>query len=251
MFRYSSRFWLYAPIATFLLIAAGVMAHWWTVTGAFEKKLAALKGHEAVLGITLDWSSVTFGGFPFRVDADFTNFSAHGTGAHGPFSWTTAKFALHALTYGRAKTVFEAAGHQQVRWTDSAGHSHAAAFLPGSLRASSISDGRGVARFDLDIVDAVGADFTAARLQFHMRRDPDGRDLDLMLRADTLKMQGAALKQVQAYATLNHVAAFAGLLGETQAWPDAAKAWRAQGGTAKLSQAVAPALAVPALSSFY
>jgi hypothetical protein len=251
MFRYSSRFWLYAPIATFLLIAAGVMLHWWTVAGAFEKKLATLKGHEAIPGITLDWSSVTFGGFPFRVDADFTNFSAHGAGAHGPFFWHSEKFALHALTYGRAKTVFEAAGHQQVTWTDGAVHAHAAAFLPGSLRASSISDARGLARFDLDIVDAAGTGFTAARLQFHMRRDPDGRDLDLMLRADTLKMAGAALKQVQAYATLNNGAAFEGLLGGTQAWPDADKAWRAQGGSAKLSQAVAPALAVPAQSSFY
>ena len=251
MFRYSSRFWLYAPITVFLLIAVGVMAHWWTVAGAFEKKLAALKGHEAIPGVTLDWSGVTVGGFPFRVDADFTDFSARGAGAHGPVSWRSEKFALHALTYGRAKTVFEAAGHQQVTWTDGAGHSHAATFLPGSLRASSITDGRGLARFDLDIVDAAGAGFTAARLQFHMRRDPDGQNLDLMLRADTLKTAGAALKQVQAYATLNDGAAFAGLLGGTQAWPDAAKAWRAQGGGAKLSQAVVPALAVPALSSLY
>ena len=63
--KYSSRFWLYAPIATFVIIAGLVMAHWWVVANAFEKKLAALKGHEAVPGITLDWGSVTVGGFPF------------------------------------------------------------------------------------------------------------------------------------------------------------------------------------------
>ena len=45
MFKYSSRFWLYAPITVFLIIAAATMIHWWTVAGAFDKKLAAAKGH--------------------------------------------------------------------------------------------------------------------------------------------------------------------------------------------------------------
>ena len=99
---YSSRFWLYAPISAFLLLAAATMAHWWLVDKAFEKKLAAIKGHEAIPGVTLDWDKVEVGGFPFRIDADFTNFRAQGAGARGPFAWKTDKFALHALTYGEA-----------------------------------------------------------------------------------------------------------------------------------------------------
>ena len=74
--NYSSRFWLYAPISTFLLLAAAVMGYWHLVDSAFEKKLAALKGHEAIPGVTLDWDKVEVGGFPFRIDADFTNFRA-------------------------------------------------------------------------------------------------------------------------------------------------------------------------------
>ena len=252
MMKYFSRFWLYAPITTFLAIAVLVMAHWWTAAGAFEKKLAALKGREAVPGITLDWSNVTVGGFPFRIDAAFTGFSARGAGAHGPFAWSSEKFALHALTYGRAKTVFEAAGKQRLRWTDASGGAHAASFLPASFHASAIADGKGLVRGDIDIIDAGGADFTAARLQLHMRRDPDGSDLDLMLRADAFKDGAMDRKLVQVYATLTKSDVFAPLLRGEAAWPQASAAWRAAGGAAKLSQITAPGLSADALlSPFY
>ena len=33
MFKYSSRFWLYAPTGLFLLLAAAAMIHWWIVAG--------------------------------------------------------------------------------------------------------------------------------------------------------------------------------------------------------------------------
>jgi hypothetical protein len=250
--RYSSRFWLYAPTLAFLAIAAAVMLHWWTAAGAFEKKLAALKGHEAVPGITLDWSTATVGGFPFRIDADFTNFSVRGAGAHGPFAWSSEKFALHALTYGQAKDVFEAAGQQKLRWTDASGGAHAADFLPARLHASAVTDKRGLARADIDILDAGGQDFTAARFQLHMRRDPDGSDLDLMLRADTFKSGKLDRKLVQVYATLTRSDAFASLLRGEAAWPQASAKWRAAGGAAKLSQITAPGLSADALlSPFY
>ena len=38
MFKYSSRFWLYAPTGAFLLLATAAMVHWWILAGAFEKK---------------------------------------------------------------------------------------------------------------------------------------------------------------------------------------------------------------------
>jgi len=86
--NYSSRFWLYAPISTFLLLAAAVAAYWHLVDSAVEKKLAALKGHEAIPGVTLDWDKVEIGGFPFRIDADFTNFRAAGAGVGAFFTPT-------------------------------------------------------------------------------------------------------------------------------------------------------------------
>jgi hypothetical protein len=242
---YSSRFWLYAPISAFLLLAAAAMVNWWLLAGAFEKKLAALKGHEAIPTVTLDWDSVTIGGFPFRLDAAFTNFRAGGAGAHGPFGWKTEKLALHALTYGRRQTVYEAAGPQTLTWADAEGVSHTVNFLPGSLHASSIAGEDGLRRFDVDVVDLGSKAFTIGRFQFHMRRDPDGKSLDLMLRADNW----GSRKQVQVYATLNKAGAFGALLKGERSWPDATAAWRAQGGTAKLSQVIAPGLAAEALLS--
>jgi hypothetical protein len=236
--NYSSRFWLYAPVCTFLALAAIAGVHWWIVADAFNKRLAALKGHQAVPGVTLDWDTVSVGGFPFRLDADFTKFRVTGAGAHGPFSWNAEKFALHALTYGRAKTVYEAAGQQQLSWTDGAGAAHTASFLPGALRASSILDDKGLVRADLEIVAMGAKDFTIGRFQFHMRRDPDGVDLDLMLKAES----AGTRKLVQVYATLTHANTLTSLLAGQTAWPDADANWRAQGGEAKLSQVVAPGL---------
>jgi hypothetical protein len=248
---YSSRFWLYAPMAAFLLVAAAVMIHWWIAAGAFEKKLAAMKGHDATPGITLDWGSVAVGGFPFRMEAVFTDFTVHGAGAHGPFAWKSPKFALHALTYGRATTVYEAAGPQHLEWVAGDGAAHVADVLPGTMRGSTVLGARGVSRIDIDIVDAVGTGFTARRLQFHMRRDPDGQDLDLMVKGDGLTGFGAPLKLVQAYVTLNQGDVLMPLLQGAAYWPDVARAWHGHGGEVKMDKAVAPDMAARALSALY
>jgi hypothetical protein len=235
VFKYSSRFWLYAPISLFLLLAVAVMIHWWMVADAFERRLAALKGQEAVPGMIVDWASVDVGGFPFRLDAAFTNFRVQGAGAHGPFSWTTEKFALHALTYGRKQIVYEAAGNQDVRWTWSNGKMQHASFLPGTMRGSSILDGRGLNRFDLDIVDLGNSSFAIGRLQFHLRRDPDGTDLDLMFTTDGLQLDRVKIGNLQLYVTLSQAEALLPLLRGEASWPQATQRWRALGGTAKLS----------------
>jgi len=235
VFKYSIRFWLYSPISLFLLLAAAVMIYWHLAASAFEKKLAALKGHEAIPGVTINWTSVEVGGFPFRLDASFTNFRVQGAGAHGPFAWGSEKFALHALTYGRRQVVYEAAGKQDVRWTWSDGKMQQAFFLPGTMRGSSILDARGLSRFDLDVVDLAGNSFAIGRLQFHMRRNPDGRDLDLMLRTDGLAMDGVKLGNLQLYVSLSRADLLMTLLRGEASWPDAAQDWRAQGGTATLS----------------
>jgi len=249
MFRYSSRFWLYAPITVFLLIAVAVMAHWKIAAGVFEKKLARLKGRDAAPGLILDWDSVAVSGFPFRLDAGFTNFSVHGAAARGPFAWKTRQFALHTLAYGPAKTVYEAAGPQHLEWTGADG-AHAADFLPATLRGSSITDARGLIRADIDVADAGGAGFTARRLQFHMRRDPDGKDLDLMVKVDALAA-GAGPRDVQAYVTLSRASLLAPLLEGRAFWPDTARAWAAAGGEPTISKGVDPDAAMRALSALY
>lgn len=252
MFRYSSRFWLYAPITVFLLIAIAVMAHWKIAADAFEKKLMALKGRDAAPGITLDWDSVAVSGFPFRIDADFTNFSVHGMAARGPFVWKTRDFALHALTYGARKTVYEAAGPQHLEWTGADG-AHAADLLPATFHGSSILDGRGLARADLDAVDVGGKGFTARRLQFHMRRDPDGKDLDLMVAVQGLHMPSppAIPADSKTYITLTRAAPLMPLLAGAAAWPDAARAWNRNGGQVRVGNDTTYGLVFRAVSALY
>ena len=144
--KYSSRFFLYAPLALFLGLAAWAMGYWWVVAGALDKKLTALNGHEAFPGVTMSYASKTISGFPFNIDIVFTNLKFSGAGAHGPLSWSTENFALHRLTYGRAQDIYEAAGNQVLEWTDKGGKAHVFQFLPGSLHASAIADARGLAQ---------------------------------------------------------------------------------------------------------
>ena len=100
-------------------------------------------------------------------------------------------------------------------------------------------------------MDAAGDGFTARRLQFHMRRDPDGRDLDLMVKADDWREAGAPGKQVQAYVTLSQSDQFAPLLQGAAPWPDVVRAWHGHGGEMKLTQGIEPDMAARALSALY
>lgn len=246
---YSSRVWLYAPFALVLALAAWVMGHWWLSATALEKKLAAAKGSTVVPGITVDWTTVAVGGFPFRVDANFTGLKIAGAGAHGPFAWRTEKFAMHSLAYGGARIVYEAAGPQQLAWTDKDGKGRKLDFIPGSLHASSITGAGGLARFDLDIVNLGSAQITAGRFQFHMRREPE--TLKIMLQADSVEGSGVDQKRVQAYVDLDRLDRLAPLLAGEAPWPAAAAAWRGNGGRAALSQTSAPDLAQAVLSNLY
>jgi hypothetical protein len=241
VFKYSSRFWLYAPTALFLILAAAVTINWWMAAGTFEKKLAALKGREAIPGIRLNWDTAQVGGFPFRLDASFQNLTIAGAGAHGPFSWHSEKFAMHGLAYGRSQDVYEATGRQQVTWTDESSGSHAASFQSGSMRGSTILDAQGLRRFDLDIASLAGPDFALARFQFHMRRDPNGNSLDLMVSTDRFEAGSKKPEHRQLYATLEKSRPLMPLLRGESSWPDAVQRWRAHGGNEKLpSDAAAP-----------
>jgi len=260
--KYSSRFWLYAPLALFLTLAGWAMAHWWSVAAAFDKKLTALNGHQALPGITLSYTSKTISGFPFNIDVVFTGFKIAGIGAHGPFAWSSERFALHALTYGRTQEIYEAAGRQMLAWSDGDGKPHHIDFLPASLHASAIADSKGLARFDLDIKNAAGKDsdgepFAASRAQFHMRRDPGADALDVMISADEAHSTKGSIRTFSAYTTLTQGTAWARLLAGTQSWPDANAAWQKAGGIARSEKrTITPAMGIapvidPVLTSLY
>lgn len=233
--KYSSRFWLYAPTGLFLILAAAVMTHWWIAAGAFEQKLAALKGQEAIPGITLNWDKAEVGGFPFRLDANFQNLRIAGAGAHGPFFWRSEKFATHSLTYGRSQDVYEAAGQQQIGWTQPNGEARAATFQVGSMRGSSALGRQGLMRFDLDIAELGGADFNLIRFQFHMRQGLDGNSLNLMVSTDGLPAGAKKPVHRQLYLTLAKAESLLPLLRGEVSWPQAVQRWRADGGSEKLA----------------
>jgi hypothetical protein len=232
--NYSSRFWLYAPLGMFLALAAWAGLHWWNAASAFNRKLDAMKGREAVPGIVIDWQSKTLSGFPFNIDVVFTGLSVKGAGAHGPFAWSSEKFALHTLTYERQKQVMEASGSQHLTYVDEYGRARDARFLPGALHASAVSDSHGLARFDIDILDLGSKDLAVRRMQFHLRRNPDGKDIDLMARIDgvTSRVAGKTVL-MEFYSTLTEAAALTPLLRGEMSWPGAIAAWQSRGGKVK------------------
>ncbi len=242
--NYSSRFWLFAPIALLLAVAATAMARWYTVAGAVEKKLDAANGHEIAPGITLSFAGKKVSGFPFNIDVVFEKLAVEGQGAHGPFRWTSENFALHRLTYGRDQGIYEAAGKQTLNWTDAGGRSHGLNFLPAMLHASTVADAKGLVRFDLEAVNAGGQDsagvaFTAADTQVHFRRDPKADAVDLQLSGSEIKaggniagLFGDHISRISVYATLSKGSAFAPLLAGTGSWADASADWRAKEGQA-------------------
>ena len=237
--RYSSRFWLYAPLVLFLGLALWVMSHWWILAKDLEGKLTAMNGRQAIPGVTVSWASKTISGFPFRVDLVFTDLLGRAEGPGGPITWHSDRFALHALTYGRAQDIFEAAGPQTLSWTDADNARHQLSFLPASLRASASSSDHGLNRFDLDMMDAGGKDmdgaaFTAARVQFHLRHDPKPDALDLMLSALEVKNPatpfGDHLKKLEIYGRVTEGSSFARLLEGRSGWMDAMRAWKHRNG---------------------
>lgn len=236
--NYSSRFFLYAPFALLLAVAAVVGAHWWVLEGALARRLDAMNARPAMPGVTIRFASRAIGGFPFRLDAVFRDFQVEVATGHGPAIWRAEHFALHALTYGRDETIFEAAGRQRLAWVDMAGRPHGLEFETGSLHASAIENAGGLSRFDLDLVGFGSAALTASRIQFHIRRDPAGDLLDVTASADDVDLSpslrgafGDAIKSVHLEGTIASATALDGLRAGRTDWRSALEAWRKASGT--------------------
>jgi hypothetical protein len=233
--KYSSRFFLYAPFGLFLAIALGVGIHWWLAASAWSARLAAMNGREIAPGVTMRFASRTIAGFPFNLDTVFRGLALRIDTPHGPTEWRSEEFAMHALTYGRNETIFEAAGKQELRWTKDDGGRRALGFAVGSLRASAIEDRTGLARFDLDLVGFGSRALTAQRLQLHTRR-MQGR-WDLLVEADDIHFSqgsrpdlGDQIAAARLTGTIDKAEAFDALRAGAQTWFGAAERWRRAGG---------------------
>jgi len=240
--RYSSRFFLYAPIVLFLALAIGACSYWWVVASALSKRLDAWNGHTVIPGVTLLFESKTISGFPFNIDVVFRNFRIRIETSHGETTWSAQNFALHALTYGRNQVLFEAAGQQSFMWHDLKRSIHALPFQVGELHASSISNDHGLARLDVDCIGFGSPALTAARIQLHMRVNPNGQAIDVVAEGDAVHLSlplvslfGDTLNEIRAQASFEPARAFAALRrGETN-WIEASEYFRTTGGTVDFS----------------
>jgi hypothetical protein len=233
--RYSSRLFLYAPFVILLLIAAVAMLRWRQVATEWETKLlAANRGAEIAPGVTLHFASEDISGFPFNLDVVFDNLALSVRSTRGPISLASEHFAIHALTYGRAQQIFEAAGRQILTWTDAGGEGHRFAFVPGTMRASAIENDGRLARFDLDLNTLASPVLTGARAQLHIRA---ARDLlDFVILADDLRVASAAdaLPHFELRGRMTQATPLAALLSGRDEWRRALTRWSVANGMFQL-----------------
>lgn len=231
--NYSSRFFLYAPFALLLLIGAACGFYWRQAAGKLEQRLDAMRTHEAMPGVTVRYGARTVSGFPFNLDVVFSDFRVSVETGHGPFVWRTEKFALHALTYGADKTIFEAAGNESFTWKDTDGHEHILPFDAGALHASAIRNVGGLSRFDLELIGFGSPALTAAQIEFHIRHAADGKSLDVFVTGNDVHLSprlrgafGDELKRVALQGSISQAAAFDALRAGKSDWRTAVEAWR-------------------------
>jgi hypothetical protein len=148
---------------------------------------------------------------------------------------------MHALTYGRDETIFEAAGKQELRWTKDDGSKRTLVFAVGSLHASVIEDAGGLARFDLDLVGFGSHALSAQRLQLHIRRNAPRDTVDVIVEADDVHFSpddspalGDQIAAARLTGTIGGANAFDALRAGAQTWFDAAERWRRTGGALRV-----------------
>jgi hypothetical protein len=241
--QYSSRLFLWGPLVLLFALAIGSSARWYSVANDLSARLDAMNGHAAMPGVTIKFASKTIGGYPFNVDAELHDFTLTVAGPHGPIAWKAEKFAGHALTYGRAQWIFEAAGKQRLTWTTKSGQPKGLDFEIGSLHASAVFAGAKLERFDFDLVGFDSAAIAIARTQLHMRRNPGADQIDLVASAEELQISprlrgicGDSIGHIKLDGDFSNGSAFVHLLTGDANWQSGFDAWRKAGGRFYLAQ---------------
>jgi hypothetical protein len=244
--NFSHRFFLYGPFLLFVAFAAGVMIYWAYAADALSKRLDAENGREIAPGVHMHFGSKKIAGFPFRLDGVFKGFTLRVESTRGPIIWHTNDFATHRLTYDSGKTIFEAAGPQELSWTSDEGKRRTFRFTPGALRASAVVEDGKLVRFDLDTISLSAEKFAAGRAQFHIRHDPALDALDLVVDLQAIRFAGDTaagfangLSHARVEGRLAPAAPFASVLGARADWRRALEAWRIGDGGFKVDQAAA------------
>ena len=235
--NYSHRFFLYAPVAAIVALAAAVSIYWFVVAHDFSKRLEALNGHNIAPGISFHYDSKSIGGFPFRVDAVLQNMRITINAPHGPAVWQTEHFALHMLDYGRLQLVLEAAGKQALIWHDAKGETRSIAFTPALLRASAIAHGDRISRFDIELFGADTKALSVAHTELHIRRAPHADALDIVFMADDVHLSpslqaglGGRIAKLRLGGRITPAREWSAFLSGKSDWRSAAGHWRTDSG---------------------
>ena len=233
--NYSSRFFLYAPVGAFFALVLGLAIHWYWASSQLSARLDALNGKTIMPGVTLHFAGKEMGGFPLRLDTIFTGFEISVETDHGPATWKSDGFAVHALTYGRPQQVFEAAGAQTFSWANAKGEHKTFVFIPGTLHASAIEDAGGLLRFDMDLVGMSAPAMRAAHIHFHIRLNGDG--LDFNAQGDAIQFSGKlvspfgdTVKNLRMNGRIDKGTALDALRGGKADWRAALENWRGKDG---------------------
>ena len=251
---YSNRIFFYGPVGLLLLVIVLYSVFWRVQADTLAARLDRANGGEVIPGIVFAFAEKSVGGFPFRLDAVLSGVTFSHQAPEGETAWRTEKLALHRLSYGQNRYIFEASGLQSfARPPAMPGSVPQVLFVtPAIARASAILVRDRLARFDLDLLEpqakdaTSGADakrtLTADRAQLHLLSRPDNT-IDMAIKIDNAKIGsgyagGAAeiqLPLIDLRAKLTQGDALDVLRAGMMSIADAAAAWRGSLGTIAVS----------------
>jgi hypothetical protein len=227
---------------------------WRVQADTLAARLDRANGGEVMPGVVFAFAEKSVGGFPFRIDAVLSGVTFSHQAPEGETAWRTEKLALHRLSYGQNRYIFEATGLQSFAQPPLArGAVPRVTFVtPGIARASAILAGDKLARFDLDLLEPEVKDATrgadpkrtavADRAQLHFLVRPDD-SIDTAIMIDNAKIgtgyaggpQEVQIPRIDLRAKLTQGAALDSLRAAMISVADAAAAWRARMGTIAVS----------------
>jgi hypothetical protein len=251
---YSNRIFIYGPVGLLLLVVVLYSVYWRVQADTLSARLDRANGGEIIPGLVFAFAEKSVGGFPFRLDVVLSGVSFAHRSAEGETGWRTDKLALHTLSYGRDRYIFEVTGLQSfVRPPGEPGKPPRAIFLtPAIARASAILRGGRLARFDLDLQALQAKDATedadpqrtisADRAQLHLLSRADNT-VDVAMRIDNVRIgggyasppSGIFLPLIDLRGKLTHGEILNGLQAGEASIPDAVQAWRTQMGNLAVS----------------
>lgn len=251
---YSNRIFMYGPIGLLLLIIVLYSVYWRVQADTLSARLDRANGGEVIPGLVFAFAEKSVGGYPFRLDVVLSGVTFSHPAPEGETAWRTEKLALHTLSYGRNRYIFEVTGLQSfARPPLVLGTVPRVVFVtPAIARASAIlRDGR-LVRFDLDLLEPQSKDatqgaapnrtLTADRAQLHLLARADNT-IDVAMQIDNADI-GAGLSAggseirlplINLRAKLTQGEALDAFMAGGMSAADAADAWRMRKGALAVS----------------